>query len=100
MIHGQKEREEWYSGKVEEQLGGFKMRLRKPGTVAHPAPNWVGTSSAKVTYDKGKCKVLYMNDGAHGNVLNPEMAATMHNWLIVRAPLLRCCPIDAVSYRL
>lgn len=83
-ISGQKQREEWFSGYKEERFDWVRLRMKKPYAVDHPAPNWVGPSSAKVTYDKGLCKVLYMNDGAHGNVLNPEMTATMHNWLMVR----------------
>lgn len=60
------------------------VRLRVPRPDAHPAPNWIGKSAQKITYDKGNCKILYMNDQAHGNVLNPEMCERMHYWLSVR----------------
>ena len=65
------------------KVAGAKIRVPKLGQQ-HPTPNWLGAPTDKITYDKGKCKVLYMNDGAHGNVLSPDMITSMHGWLGVR----------------
>ena len=88
-ISAQREREEWYSNKEVYDFGLFKKKMVPPYAIQHPTPNWVGPSKDKILYDQGKCKVLYMNDLAHGNILNPEMCAAMHNWLLVRLGLLR-----------
>lgn len=87
-ISRQKEREEWFSNKQVYDFGLFKKKMIPPYAIPHPTPAWVGPSKDKILYDQGKCKILYMNDLEHGNILDPEMCADMHNWLLVRLDLL------------